>query len=57
MLNTQVEFCKYYQLPYIDIRQYGCLTPGNLSTFMNVNNVHPKQNAYDRWADIIAKLM
>lgn len=57
MLNTQVEFCKYYQLPYIDIRQYGCLTPGNLSTFMNVNNVHPKQNAYNRWADIIAKLM
>lgn len=57
LFTNQIAFCNYYQIPYIDLRYESCITPGNLSTFINVGNVHPKQIAFDRWADVIKKLM
>lgn len=57
LFASQIAFCDYYNIPYIDIRNESNLNPGNLATYMNVNNVHPKQLAYDRWALTIAKLI
>lgn len=55
LFDKQTEFTKYYGIPIIDIRQDSCLNPGNLSTYMNSGNVHPKNIAYARWAEIISR--
>lgn len=52
--EKQITFCNLYQIPYLDIRNECCITPANISTFNNPSNVHPKQDGYDRWAQIIA---
>jgi len=57
LFTAQLAFCEYYQIPVIDIRNESCITPANIAEYCNVNNVHPKQAAYDRWADVIAKIM
>lgn len=54
LFTQQIEFCNYYQIPYIDIRNESCITPANIATFIRPSNVHPKQEGYDRWAKVIA---
>lgn len=57
IFEKQVEVCNYYKIPTLDIRQEACLTPENLTTFMNSGNVHPKDAAYERWGETLARML
>ena len=50
LTDCQKEVCEYYDIPVIDIEKNCNINLFNLSTFYTTNNVHPKQEGYDRWA-------
>ena len=56
LFTQQIDFCNRYQIPYIDIRNEACITPANIATFIKPSNVHPKDDGYTRWGDVIAKM-
>lgn len=53
LFDVQREVCKYYELPIIDIVANGHIGINNFETYFNSNNVHPKIEGYNRYADTI----
>jgi hypothetical protein len=57
LFSNQTKMAEYMNIPILDIRKEACINPGNISTFCNNNNVHPKDAGYNRWGEVLARML
>lgn len=57
LFSQQIAMAEYMGIPVLDIRQEACINAGNISTFCNDGNVHPKEAGYERWGEVLAKML
>lgn len=57
LFSNQKNMAEYMNIPILDIRKEACINPGNISTFCNNNNVHPKDAGYNRWGELLARML
>lgn len=57
LFKCQKEVAKYYSIPILDMREESGINIYNAQHFYNSNNVHPKLEGYQRWAETIYRMI
>jgi hypothetical protein len=57
LVTMQKTVCEYYGVEYLDMTQTSNINLFNIETFGNSSNVHPTDEAYERWGEVISKLL
>ena len=52
--NCQIEVSEYYKIPIMDIDSLSGINLFNLSQYYNSNDVHPKEEGYEKWANALS---
>lgn len=57
LFEIQMDVCKYYGVPLIDLRLNSDMSLFNAETFFYEHNVHPKTVGYERYAETIYNII
>lgn len=57
LVDCQKEVCKLYDVPVVDIEENCNINLFNLGLYYSSNNVHPKIEGYERWAETLFNLL
>ena len=57
LFSCQKSICEAYNIPILDIQNESGINIYNASLYYNNNNVHPKEEGYNKWAETIYRLM
>ena len=53
--DCQLKVCEYYNLSVKDIDTLSEIDLTNITMYYNSDNVHPKKEGYERWAEVLSK--
>ena len=57
LYEVQKAVCEYYDILFLDLDSKSGMSIINVESYFNTNNVHPKKEGYDRYAEAILNLM
>lgn len=57
LFKCQKEVAKFYNIPILDMNEESGINIYNVEQFYNNNNVHPKLEGYQRWAETIYRMI
>lgn len=57
LCSRQKAVCDLYNIRYVDLNKKSGITLYNLLTYYNENNVHPKTAGYEKWGEMIYKML
>lgn len=53
----QKAVCDFYNIRYVDLNKKAGITLYNMLSYYNENNVHPKTVGYEKWGEMIYKML
>ena len=57
LYEVQKTVCEHYNIPFLDLDSLSGMSILNIETFFYTNNVHPKENGYNRYAETILTMI
>lgn len=57
LYEVQKAVCEHYNIPFLDLDSLSGMSILNIETFFYTNNVHPKENGYNRYAETILAMI